>query len=560
MLNAFLNSSIVSAIKLGNNSISKIFLGNNLVFRDPPNCPEGQILDLNTGDCYYNVSTVTPIGTNVTLNPLSQQETGISLGLSITFQEVTTQGTTTFREFPSATNPTTNFRGIQIDTTASFVGDIDLTFLLPNDISLIDFNNLSVFSLIDSTNITASRDYASKIIQAKISYTQGQSLSIMAGGGNWVGGGGVVLTSNNCNPQTEIPFFYFVYGLPLPGFGGWYSCCRPKQCPGYGNEYLANSGADACSCKCTNGMNVCFDPTWTAGSERPLTWNCLACAPGKIFWPSGQNTVTGCDCKCASGCSSWNTIRDNDCNCRCEAGYAKCGQTIRTKSLDGQSYEVIEEKCCQPRWTCAGIPSGQTEGECCPPDKAPCNGICCQPGQNCCGGVCCDVGYPCINNECCHPDKVCGGGTQCCKSTELCINGSCCPTSRIYENLGVPDCCSVGYIVDVTGSSCVEESPTWVCKGANQGCGLCYNDEHPNAGNNPAPDFLPNCSSIRGAGATYAASSQEECELYCLKSVTFWRCVSGGNCMSETDITEGGRVPINSDYYATESLCRDSCS
>jgi hypothetical protein len=45
----------------------------------------------------------------------------------------------------------------------------------------------------------------------------------------------------------------------------------------------------------------------------------------------------------------------------------------------------------------------------------------------------------------------------------MCINGSCCPISRIFENLGTPDCCPVGYIVDATGTSCVDQSPPRCC-------------------------------------------------------------------------------------------------
>lgn len=363
MLNAFFNSSIVSAIKLGNNSISKIFLGNNLVFRDPPNCPEGQILDPVTGDCYYNFSAVTPTGLNVTLNPFAQQETGTSLGLSVAFQEVTVQGTTTIREFPSASNPTTDFKGIQIDTTCSFVGDINLTFILPNNISLIDFNKISVYNLIDSSDLTLSRDYASKTIQAKISYIQTQELNIMSGSTT----NKVVLTPTNqadcdgndsglADPAQRRNKFHVYWKYWGGIFGGWEKCCRVVACLGDGNEFKNN---DECNCKCDVRQDVC-------NNFQNGTWTCMNCtSEKKIFYPSS------CECQCPNTCgpSSQNYNLTNNCNCECKPNRAKCGSTTVTM-LNGFSY--VKDTCCEPGEVCIN-------GECkFPPTCADCvtNGTC----------------------------------------------------------------------------------------------------------------------------------------------------------------------------------------
>ena len=300
-----------------------------------------------------SVSSVTTTGSNVTLNPFVQQETGTSLGLSVTFQEVTAQGTTTFTEIFSTANPTSSFRGIQIDTTASFVGDINLTFLLPNDISLTDFNNLSVFSLIDSTDLTLSRDYASKTIQAKISYTQG--LGIMAGGTT----NRVILSQKDCDgrdagladPARMENKFHCYWRPDYLSIGGWpgryETCCRVAECLGDGNAFKDDS---PCSCKCDMYENVLYD-----FSTSPHTYTCVDCGPGKIW--GGNNDK----CRCANyfSCDSVHksikfdqVSKDFSCDCVCKEGYSPCGQETITSTANGKTYTYIKEKCFQPGETC----------------------------------------------------------------------------------------------------------------------------------------------------------------------------------------------------------------
>lgn len=485
------------------------------------------------------LSINTPEGLNVRIDPFPQR--GISLGLSITFPEVTLQGTTTFYEFYSETNPTSDFAGVRIDVSCSFTGDISIEFLLPNEISSEDFEAMSVISLIDNSDLTESRDYTTRIIQGIIPSTQG--LSILSGSTTTY----AAVVSSAC-PQGQ---YYCSYYTDI--WNGYVKGCYPPR-NGYGN---GPNPANKCEYYCPDGQNVCYD----AG----VFSRCVACEGAKVFFPSAsqQFGYEACSCQCFNSCGG--KTQDQDCNCVCRTN--GCGFKTNTFLLDGFEYNYNEEKCCPEGYTCHQTEqqmANNDEGTCCPPGTDFCNGECCNQGEYCanntkccpaggvlCNETCCGQDEICANNTCCAEDKVCGN--DCCEGTETCINQVCCPENRTCQTLGGLECCPAGQTCDSSTGQCVPSGINYGCKGANLGCEQCYNDMAPNVP--PNESGYPNCSEIVFPGA-YSPSSEAECNARCPATVTYWVCTSGG-CEEVTTVEEGGVPPLFA--YATIEDCNPLC-
>ena len=462
------------------------------------------------------LSINTPEGINVRIDPFNQR--GISLGLSITFPEVTLQGTTTFYEFYSETNPTSDFAGVRIDTSCSFTGDILIEFLLPNEISSEDFEAMSIISLIDNSDLTESRDYTTRIIQGIIPSTQG--LSILSGSTTTYA---AVVSQANC-PAGQ---YYCSYYTNI--WNGYIRGCY-TNCSGSMN---GGNPANQCECYCADGENACFKNGKFDG--------CVACEGGKVFWPSAseQFGYEACSCHCFNTCGG--KTQDENCNCLCsDPAREPCGvKLIQVNLGDGIQYSYYEEKCCPPGHICH-----QTEQQIANNDE----GICCPPGTNFCNGECCGQDEICVNNTtCCAEDKVCGN--DCCEATETCINQVCCPENRTCGLV----CCPEGETCDDGIGICAPSGINYGCKGADLGCEQCYNDMAPNVP--PNESGLPNCSEIVFPGA-YAPNSEVECNSRCPATVTYWVCTSGG-CEEVTTVEEGGVPPLFA--YATIEDCNPLC-
>lgn len=459
----------------------KVYIGQSLLYDSVSSCPSGQVLDTNTGECYDGFSVLTPTGTNVSFDVFPQRN-DTSLGLSISFQNVVVEGTTSFFEFTTKTKGLPDFNGIQINTTCSFTGDLSFSFTLPPTISQNDFENLSITNLIDNTNITQSRNYNTKIITGKISTNQ--NLSIMSNRDPSIIRVGV------SGPQDcaagEDYCSYWSWGV---GFIGDYIRNCYTKCKGTFNERDSNRG---CLCKCpdytgiiTGSYNVCQD-------YRTSTWYCFFCNIEQIFIgqvDSNPNTPA-CQCRCPNVCSSGSqkpANSDPHCNCRCKNNYTKCGQRIINRTNEfGESYTTVDEHCCPPGSTCYPAADPNAPGKCCWNGTVACNNntICCDIGKVCvnneccleqrvCGNACCTDTQTCVDGVCCDPGRICGN--QCCKTNETCINGECCPMTKVcYDSSGQQYCCGAGMICDTSFSS---SSPNG-CVDAYVGGGFGQIDAH----------------------------------------------------------------------------------
>ena len=395
-------------------------------------CADGQTLNPITNKC-DGLSINTPEGINVIINPFPQR--GISLGLSVAFQEVTLQGTTTFYEFYSQTNPTIDFAGIQINTSCSFTGDLSITFLLPNDISSEDFEKMSIISLLDNSDLTESRDYTSRTIQGIIPSTQG--LSIMSGETKKYA---AVVSQTDC-PEGKSYCSYY------EGFWKGYKSSCQTNCKGTGNSL---NPANECKCLCPDGVNACYD-------NNGRFSNCVPCNKYQAFFPSASSQFgyEACSCHCVNSCGS--KTQDEECNCLCtDPSREPCGFKYKQFLFDGKLIPYYEETCCPEGWTCHQTEqqmANRDEGTCCPPGTDFCNGDCCKQGEECVDDTkCCSTGFVIVNNDCCEED--CGG--VCCKGTETCVNQECCPEARRCQTLGGLECCPKGKTCDYSTGICVD--------------------------------------------------------------------------------------------------------
>ena len=383
------------------------------------------------------LSINTPEGLNVRIDPFTQR--GISLGLSVTFPEVTLQGTTTFYEFYSENNPTSDFAGVRIDTSCSFTGDISIEFLLPNEISSEDFESMSIISLIDNSNLTESRDYTTRIIQGIIPSTQG--LSILSGSTTTYA---AVVSQADC-PSGKYYCSYYT------GIWSGYNRGCYENCSGSGNS---RNPANQCNCYCPTGQNVCYDNNGRFSS-------CVSCNAYQAFFPSAstQFGYEACSCHCVNSCGAKR--QDENCNCLCVADDATVGCGFKSKQFlfDGRLIPYYEETCCPAGWTCHQTEqqiANNDEGTCCPPETDFCNGDCCEQNEICfnnttccaenktCGNDCCEESETCINQSCCPENRSCItiGGTVCCPEGQTCVDGDCeCPQGK--ETCG-NTCCEAG--------------------------------------------------------------------------------------------------------------------
>jgi hypothetical protein len=153
------------------------------------------IVYIKNGYVYYNddkafvkqvpktYSFNTPLGSPTSLSPISPTITRI--GVDIQFDEVDGSGTTNITQLAEFSNPalpntfylSDAIAVYQINTTASFVGDITLCFTLPEDIDSLTFSALRIFhkdgngDTNDVTVLTGSDapDFATRRICAKFS-------------------------------------------------------------------------------------------------------------------------------------------------------------------------------------------------------------------------------------------------------------------------------------------------------------------------------------------------------------------------------------------------------